>query len=87
MPWLLLLLSVAALAFAFVTTSMALGVVCVLLALGLLLAGVMGLIAQRVGNRTRDEAVMIDPMELRRLREQAAARRAAAQAGAEPPAL
>lgn len=81
MPWLLLLLAAGALAVAFMTASMALAVVCLLAALGLLLAGVMGLLASRIGNRSRDEAMMIDPQELRRLREQAEARRNAAQAG------
>jgi hypothetical protein len=38
----------------------------------------LGLLAQRIGNRSRDEQMMIDPQELRRLREQAEARRAAA---------
>jgi len=36
------------------------------------------LLAQRIGNRSRDAQMMIDPQELRRLREQAEARRAAA---------
>jgi len=54
--------------------------------LGLLVAWVMGLLAQRVGNSTRDDALMLDPQELRRLREQAEARRAAASAPSEPPA-
>lgn len=80
MPWLLFLLAAAALAIAFTTTSMALGALCLLAALGLLIGGVMQLLAARVGNRTRDEAAMIDPAELHRLREQAAARRDAAQA-------
>lgn len=92
MSWFLLLLAFAALAIAFTTTSMALGAVCLLAALGLMIAGVMGLLAARVGNRSRDEAAMIDPAELHRLREQAAARRQAAQqggatpSGVEPPA-
>lgn len=85
MPWLLLLLAAGALAVAFMTSSMALAVVCLLAALGLLLAGVMGLLASRIGNRSRDEAMMIDPVELRRLREQAEARRNADQAGQEMP--
>lgn len=81
MSWLLILLAAAAFAVAFFTTSMVLAVVCLLASLGLLIAGVMGLLAQRVDSRSRDEATMIDPVELRRLREQAEARRAAAQAG------
>jgi hypothetical protein len=90
MSWLLILLAAAAFAVAFFTTSMVLAVVCLLASLALLIAGVMGLLAQRVDSRSRDEATMIDPVELRRLRrrtprfrlrELAEARRAAALAG------
>lgn len=89
MPWLFLLLALAAFAVAFNTTSMALAIVCLLVALGLLVAGVMGLLAQRVGSQSRDDSLMLDPQELRRLREQAEARRAAAAASttSEPPAV
>lgn len=80
MPWLFLLLAIAAFAIAMTTTSIAIAVICILAALALLLVWVMGLLAQRVGNQTRDDAMMIDPHELRRLREQAEARRAAAEA-------
>ena len=48
------------------------------IALVLLLIWVMGLLAQRVGSQARNDAMMIDPQELRRLREQAEARREAA---------
>ena len=85
MPWLLILLAAAAFAVAFVTTSMALAVVCLLASLILVVAGVMALLAQRLGSRSRDEVAMIDPAELRRLREQAEARKLAASQ-AEPPA-
>jgi ABC-type transport system involved in cytochrome bd biosynthesis fused ATPase/permease subunit len=86
MPWLFLLLAIAAFAVAFKTTSMALAVVCLLAALGLLLAWVMGLLAQRVGSQSRDDSQMLDPRELQRLREQAEARRAGnAAAPGEPP--
>lgn len=86
MPWLFLLLAIAAFAIAMTTASMALAVICILVALALLVIWVMGLVAQRVGNQTRDDAMMIDPQELRRLREQAEARRAAqATTGESPP--
>lgn len=85
MYWLFLLLAIAAFAVAFKTTSVALAAVCLLVALGLLVAWVMGLLAQRVGNSTRDDALMLDPNELRRLREEAEARRAAHPASSEPP--
>lgn len=84
MPWVLLLLAAVVFAVAFKTTSMVLLVLCLLVALGLALAGTMSLLSQRVGNRSRDESMMIDPQELRRLREQAEARRAAAETR-EPP--
>ena len=76
MPWVFLLLAIVAFAVAFKTTSVALLALCLLVALGLLLAWVLGLLAQRVGSRSRDEAMLLDPQELRRLREQAEARRA-----------
>ena len=85
MPWLLILLAAAAFAVAFVTTSMALAVVCLLASLILVVAGVMALLAQRLGSRSRDEVAMIDPAELRRLREQADARRNTAQSGGDAP--
>ena len=85
MPWLFLLLAIAAFAIAMTTASMALAVVCILGGLALLVIWVMGLVAQRVGNQTRDDVMMIDPQELRRLREQAEARRDAATADDAPP--
>lgn len=75
MPWLYLLVALAALAVAFKTTSVALLLLCLLVAFGAMLAWVVGLLARRVGNRSRDETMMIDPVELHRLREQAEARR------------
>lgn len=84
MPWVFLLLSIGAFAIAFRTSSVALVVVCLLAGLGFLGAWLLTLLAQRVGTRSRHEAMMVDPMELKRLREQADARRAAA--AQEPPA-
>ena len=80
MSWVFLLLAIAAFVVAFKTTSIALAALCLLAALGLLLAWVLGLMAQRVGSRSRDDSALLDPAELRRLREQAEARRAAAEA-------
>lgn len=80
MPWLFLILAVAALAVAFNTTSVALLSVCLLAACVLILAWVLMLLAQRVDSRSRNEATMLDPEELRRLREQADARKLAATA-------
>lgn len=87
MPWLMLLLAAAAFAFAFFSSSMTVAVICLLAALILMLVGVMQLLAQRVGSRTRDESSMIDPVELHRLRTQLEARRNATEAGSEPPAV
>ena len=84
MPWVFLLLALAAFAIAFKTSSLALAAACLLIALGLLVAWALGLLAQRVGSRSRDESMLLDPQELRRLREQAEARRA--QSPQEPPA-
>jgi hypothetical protein len=78
LPWLYLLLAAVALAVAFKTSSIALAILCLMVALVLTGAWLLGLLAQRVGSRSRDEQMMIDPQELRRLREQAEARRAAA---------
>ena len=84
MSWVFLLLAIAAFVVAFKTTSIALAALCLLAALGLLLAWVLGLMAQRVGSRSRDDSALLDPAELRRLREQAEARRAAAASDAPP---
>ena len=85
MHWLLLLLAVSALAVALKTSSVGLMAVCLLAALVLLVMWVLGWYSARVGNRSRDETTMLDPAELRRLREQAEARKLAASQ-AEPPA-
>ena len=84
MPWLLIVLAVAALAVAFKTTSVALLMVCLLAAFALILAWVLTLLGQRVESRRRNEAMMLDPEELRRLREQAEARKLAAANQHEP---
>lgn len=78
MPWLYFALALVALAVAFQTTSMALLVVCLLVGLALIIAGVVNLFARRLDHRSRDESLMLDPEELRRLREQAEARKVAA---------
>ncbi len=51
----------------------------------LFVAWIMGWYAARVGSNARDESQMIDPVELRRLREIAEARKAGLQPPAEPP--
>lgn len=86
MPWLLFLLAAGALAMAFMAASVAVVVVGLIAALGLTLAGIMSLLSRRVGNQSRQEAMMIDPQELQRLREQAEARRQATQTSGNDPA-
>jgi hypothetical protein len=81
MHWLYLLLAIAALAVAVKTTSVGVLVLSLLAALGLLLAFVLKLAADRIDSRSRDEHLMLDPDELRRLREQAEARKLAASQG------
>lgn len=75
MSWLFLLLAAAAFLVAFTTHSVVVLTLSILVALGFTAAWLMGLMAQRVGDSTRSEAMIIDPQELRRLREQAEARR------------
>ncbi len=76
MPWLLLLIAAALLGVALTTPSLLMLVVCGLASLGLTVFAVMSLLAQRVDSSARSDAMLIDPQELRRLREQAEARRA-----------
>ncbi|WP_028840457.1 hypothetical protein [Thermomonas fusca] len=75
MHWLFLLLAVAAMALAFLTTSMAALAGCLLAALVLFVAWVLGLYQARVAGSDRDATMMVDPAELRRLRELAQARK------------
>jgi hypothetical protein len=85
MHWLFLLLALGAMGIALKTSSVVLMAVCLLASLGLFVAWIMGWYAARVGSTRRDESQMIDPVELRRLREIAEARRAGLQQP-EPPA-
>ncbi|MBB1088670.1 hypothetical protein H4F99_09230 [Lysobacter sp. SG-8] len=85
MPWLFLLLAFAALAAAFLTSSPGVLALCLLLSLGFTVAWVMGLLARRVGDASRDVATIVDTAELQRLREAAEARRRA-EAVTPPPA-
>jgi hypothetical protein len=87
MHWLFLLLAACALIGAFMSGSFWLMVVCLLASLALFVAWAMGLYAERMGSTRRDETAMIDPAELRRLREIAEARKAGTpSASGEPPA-
>ena len=86
MHWLFLLLAVGLLGVALKTSSMGLMAACLLGSLGLLVAWIMTWYAARIGSTRRDETQMIDPVELRHLRELAAARKAGAVSSDEPPA-
>ena len=83
MHWLFLLFAIGLLGVAFTiktssTADIVLLTVCLLGSLSLLVAWIMALYAARVGSTQRDETQMIDPVELRHLRELAAARKAGA---------
>ncbi len=84
MHWLSLLLALAAMAVAMKTTSTGLMALCLLVGLALVVLWLAGLYSSRMAGRSRDVSAMIDPAELRRLREQAEARKAAAS-NPEPP--
>lgn len=84
MHWLYLLLAIGALIIAFKTASGVVLGLSLLAASGLMVAFVLKLAAARISSRSQNEQVMLDPEELRRLREQAEARKRAAAAG-EPP--
>ncbi len=85
MPWLFLLLGLVAMVVAMKTSSMLLMVISLLAALVFLVLWAYGWYASRVVGVSRDESLMLDPDELRRLREQAEARKLAGQSPSEPP--
>lgn len=78
MSWLYLLLAVAALVLAFKTSSGAILGLSLLAAFVLIVMFVLKLAAERISSRSQSEHLMLDPAELRRLREQAEARKLAA---------
>ena len=86
MHWLFLLLGFAAMAVAFKTTSSGLMIICLIAALVLFVLWLSGLYSARMSGRSRDASMIIDPAELRRMREQAEARKAAAAADTPPDA-
>ena len=86
MHWLFLVLAMGLLGVALKTASMVLMVVCLLASLALFVLWVTTWYAARVGDTRRDESQMIDPVELRRLREIAQARKAGTVPPEEPPA-
>ena len=82
MPWLLLLFAVGLFMIALSASSMTAVILCVLGSLALSVVAIMSLLAQRVDNSARSETMLINPQELRRLRELAEAKRAEAAAAA-----
>jgi membrane glycosyltransferase len=80
MAWLFLLLGFGALWVAFTASSPGLLALALIAALVLFVAFVLKMASDRIGSRSRDEHLMLDPEELRRLREQAEARKLAAAA-------
>lgn len=80
MAWLFLILGFGALWVGFTASSPGILALALLVALVLFIAFVLKLASDRIGNRARDEQLMLDPEELRRLRELAEARKLAATA-------
>jgi len=80
MPWIYMLVGLGALALALVSKSTVLTVLALFAALVLFLLWVLGLLASRVDAGSRDASMIVDPVELQRLREQAEARRLAQSA-------
>lgn len=85
MAWLFLLLAFGALWVAFTASSPAVLALMLLAALVLFVMFILKLASDKVGSRARDEQLILDPDELRRLREQAEARKLAAAAQNELP--
>ena len=86
MHWLYLLLAIGALLLAITTVHGWVLALSLLVALVLFLAWMRGWYMERVGGREVDHSAMIDPLELRRLRELAEARRREAAAASSPAA-
>lgn len=77
MPWLYFLLSAACFAVAFRTHSLGLAAICLLLALGLLLAGALSVMAARIQSRSQSAAALLGPEQAAVMRRRAEAARAA----------
>ncbi len=80
MPWILLLIAAVCFGLTFSTKiPFIMTVILLLAALGFLLAAILSFLSSRLEGSRRDDSKMISPEELRMLREQAAARKAAAE--------
>ena len=86
MHWLYLIASVACLGLAMIRTMPTLGVLVFLAAaLGFMVAWILGWLSTRIASQSRDIGHILGPDELRRLREQAAARREGTPPGPDSP--
>jgi hypothetical protein len=81
MPWLFFALSAVCFAIAFRTLSLGVAAVCLLLALGLLLAGALGLASARIQRRAQSAAAMLGPEQAAIIGRRAAAKTAPPPAG------
>ena len=78
MPWILLLIAAACFGFTLMKgLPTILTVIFILAALGFMFASILSFMAARLESSRRDDSKMISPEELRMMREQAAARKAA----------
>lgn len=85
MPWILLLIAAACFGFTLMKGLPGiLTVIFILAALGFMFASVLSFMAARLESSRRDNSKMISPEELRMMREQAAARKAAENADDKP---
>jgi hypothetical protein len=85
MHWLYLIASIACLALAMLRSMPTLGVLVFLAgALGFMVAWILSWLSSRIASQSRDVSHILGPDELRRLREQAEARRKAPGPGAGP---
>lgn len=86
MHWLYLIASIACLGLAMIRTLPTIAVLIFLAgALGFFMAWVLGWLSSRISSQSRDVANILGPDELRRLREQAEARKKAAMPGSDGP--
>jgi len=73
MPWLFFGLAVGCFAVAMKTHSIGLALLCLLAALGLLLAGTLGLVSARIQSRAQSASALLGPEQLALIRKRSAA--------------
>lgn len=84
MPWLMFAVAFGAVVFAFNTFSIGLAAVCLLLALGLSIAGALSLASNRISNSAQSPAQMLDAKALAGIRKRAEESKSAPQTDAPP---